>query len=1285
MSGNGESQTEELREELRSSLFGIKDQVDQIRGDQADNDLQTAERLTTLETQLNEIGFRVSLMENHSGLDESQVLLNEVRQWSQFCHNLGLEEAVEGSDILGQKLAEDRLLYWKEYVDSLGESPDPRLCFRALMLTTTMGLEASRLEGRTDREIELLDEIRQDLRERFVRALEQQPPEEKIRDEWVSSLRDRAVSVLADLVDMPPKIAAEQLRMVEKDVSWHLQHVEPTKGERNKILKKKARRLEIEWQERVLQKRMESTFGRAFVNWSERLLFFLTFLVLVLLLVEFLFEKTLSKVARDRLIYADTTICGMFLLEFFTKLAMVPKRLDWAWRHFLMDFLPAIPFGIIGLHAADPVRAGRLARLLRLPRFARYLRVARGLIRIIRVIGFMTRGLDRLARLYAPLLKFKVILYPNREERQKDRDESVRLNSLVRRLRGRLNERWQHLLVSSEPERRPAIALARLQPLEMALADGFDRLPIRFDKPQYLSNDRIAERLIYQLTCTTPEDVTLQLGENLTSRLARIIRILSKPPIRWLPIFRSCVPHVGVRTTDAEVMAETAKNLGKVLGKWHNRWFWWADLYGTVTPTQFIDRLGTTLVRSAIRPATRLTMFGLFFLVTEGLLSLVRMPLLADLRNFLLRYLGLPIVLLGAICGVVVGIGFWLQRLAQEATEYYEESVAAQFLHLTEVIRPRFMERDAKFLFDRVVLPERKIMNKPVDQKSQEHERKTFVCMTNSWLMGRYSSNQSKAAFDPMERVVLLYRDSLDGALLADSDTRTTSQLLGNPAIRRMRTWSRRFDRYDEKALQKLTLTRQKSLFGPYLWFYLLTRAVSLQTAQLLMDYNRNAIPLAELETATQEDRERFDKWLETGEFDPRFLPIERKEDQYEYVVTTAFTALHFLDDDPERDEEVRQRFGEAILSRLQRDRSLLIRRVFGTYPLHQRDQDDRVIDLESTYQAWLGGGRVFLLPVFLLGQGITALKHGFYWIIRCLKEMRSEGTNDANDAAEADFPTAVRKIDRMRGPIVEASTRLRSLLDPEYLGVPLPGHDHLTILGSDVVADCHLLNFQPEFREELQANRSRAECDMQRLSDLMEDGLLERVAEKVGVEPETFRTSEHIRASAVAYLADYLAVRRLLSAPEILHEVYRKAKLDDPLPMRPWLFFRLGWMFRTYCKRFNLRDRDARLAAWRATIHNVDDVADALQVWYRNRDDEGARKKGEAILADLLRHPARITETLVTLRGVQTLAVLDVVNYREHIYRLGNYAADNDVKEGVITAPSFPSEVENPVASETS
>ena len=59
--------------------------------------------------------------------------------------------------------------------------------------------------------------------------------------------------------------------------------------------------------------------------------------------------------------------------------------------------------------------------------------------------------------------------------------------------------------------------------------------------------------------------------------------------------------------------------------------------------------------------------------------------------------------------------------------------------------------------------------------------------------------------------------------------------------------------------------------------------------------------------------------------------------------------------------------------------------------------------------------------------------------------------------------------------------------------------------------------------------------------------------------------------------------------------------------------------------------------------------------------DAAEAARRGEERLRELLRHPGRLSGQLVTLRALSTLAMIDVLNYRTHVWRLGEYAADGD------------------------
>ena len=184
-------------------------------------------------------------------------------------------------------------------------------------------------------------------------------------------------------------------------------------------------------------------------------------------------------------------------------------------------------------------------------------------------------------------------------------------------------------------------------------------------------------------------------------------------------------------------------------------------------------------------------------------------------------------LILGSVCFFILGLGWWLQRMAREATEFYERSAQAQFLSLTEIIRSRYLERDAKLLCVRVLGPERKLML-PEEPASEESQVRQVLGRIHQSLVEAHLGSGNGGGWRGLDTVMLLYRDWLDGAILHDNDTRSTSQLLGSPAVRQVLSLSARIRPKDLKQLYALDLVRQKSLFGgPYIWFNFVARSIA--------------------------------------------------------------------------------------------------------------------------------------------------------------------------------------------------------------------------------------------------------------------------------------------------------------------------------------------------------------------------------------------------------------------------------------------------------------------------
>ncbi|MBW3543113.1 MAG: hypothetical protein KY476_22875, partial [Planctomycetes bacterium] len=709
---------------------------------------------------------------------------------------------------------------------------------------------------------------------------------------------------------------------------------------------------------------------------------------------------------------------------------------------------------------------------------------------------------------------------------------------------------------------------------------------------------------------------------------------------------------------------------------------------------QFVDRVGSMLVRSSFRPFYRLVLFGGLFLMTQLAIELTRSSLLNPVQQFLNRFVGPTVMVLGTICFFILVLGWWLKRIAREATEFYERSVEAQFLSLTEIVRGRHLRRDAQIVFDRVIRPEWELTGSRDGQALTEKASRFYNCVRQS-LVEAASADEDGAWLRGVETTLLLYRDWLDGGILTDNDTRTTSQLLGSPAVRQFLGNSRRIDRRQIKSLQTLDLVRQKSLFGgPYLWFNFIARSVAHSVANLLVDYNQYVIPLDELPHVSSDVRTAYDRWLAEGDgtaaepADDLALGVAERD-----YITTAFTALHFLDFDEARDRQVELRFGPRVLKRLRIDRSLMIRRIFGTYPMHDRPKEQRVVNLYALYRNWIAGGRAFLLPLYAFLAGWKFLWTLLVWVWRAVQQIRRPELRASNrDAARAHFFAAVRKIGRVRGPIVFASMRLRMMLDPEYLGLTLPtlspplpkgepggitsspplpkggpgGVAGFSTPTTDLESDLAFLDPPPDFLDEVERERNRAAGDMRRLEEALEQGLLRQAAEERGLAPDALSTPEHIRAAAVVWLGDYRGVRSHLAAEAVLAEVSRRAAGQPLLPGR-WLPRpRLKRSFRRWWAANGFGEKAAAKAAWRAVLNNVGGSRTALVAL--DRHGTNVADVGRQMLGEILLHPGRITEQLVTLRAIQTLAVLDVLNYREHIYHLGRYADMGDEPGELLT-----------------
>ena len=172
----------------------------------------------------------------------------------------------------------------------------------------------------------------------------------------------------------------------------------------------------------------------------------------------------------------------------------------------------------------------------------------------------------------------------------------------------------------------------------------------------------------------------------------------------------------------------------------------------------------------------------------------------------------------------------------------------------------------------------------------------------------------------------------------------------------------------------------------------------------------------------------------------------------------------------------------------------------------------------------------------------------------------------------------------------------------------------------------------------------------------------------------------EALRAAAIAYTIDYRGLRSKFSGLEELESVFEKV-LDRPAGLRAVrgsrrlkaqfmrLFRRRGLLRRDPLwgafsqvlswSRFASEGRRGRRWMWESVFLDYQGIRKVVERLGSASDPQMAQQQGEESLQRVLRMPHEWTEQLVSLRMVQTMAVLDLRNYRKLVHDLGGYGED--------------------------
>lgn len=1077
-------------------------------------------------------------------------------------------------------------------------------------------------------------------------------------------LQDTAGEALTFLEDSDLPEAVRTLQAIERDLDDCLATAREDKTpEMRRIAAGLRRRRGVvagELQERRLGLRMERLFGRSFLAALERLMLILLIAFMVLLAAEgplLRYEASIHGVfelppghshIEPVLAGIDLAICAVFLSEFILRFSLARRKWLYIRRNWLTGLVPALPWGFaaysmhrFALAAETEWLVGlRFLRYLRLPQMARWLRIARPVLRIGRLAAFTIRASDRLVRQMAPLLNFNVVLFERAAVAVEEPIHQSRLATLRERFHYRAGELLRELPFD---ERRQLVA-RRISDLEAMLSrPQTDSWEPPCGESDEAGRELPLEQVIARLLAATPAVISDRIGRHVATSVARWCRAFDLFGVRRLPVVRDLV--AASRMADPyETTALVANRIGMLLEQALDRVYWLADLYGTVTAPQLVDSIGEYMVKSTERPARRLVLLGMAFLLVSYLLEpLLLVP--SWMSEGVQRLIGTPLIVLGVLCLLPLLVGHWFRRIAGEASDFYGRVAEAQFLGATKVLKKRLALGHRAILEHRVLAAEA------------------------AWLGADTEAFQSAC-----EAVDRLWKDYLDGAPFHHTDIRLSNQLLGNLALVSLRATRLPYDRHRQARLRRLDLAGAKfSLRGPYLWFRFISRSLAHQTAKLVVNYNAYAIPIARAATASDEEVRRYSAWLgRRMQRPPRELnwPVEFRSrleampvqgcraglDELRGFQGNEFTAIHFLSADPDLDRETRQRFGDLLADLMRRDRIDNVRRVFRTYPFHRWDADRRVFNFLTFYSRHLWGGRVLLLPLKLVIWSAIAVVRTVGLLAGFVRDVLHPHISDVSALEDPDpFAVAVRKVHRMRKPLVLECLRMRAEIDPEYLGCEIEDRPEVASRSPVVpieedlaAAGVHAGAFR-EFRE-LAASRRRQIADFQFWR------------QRLGLDAVC---GEAARATTIAWLIDYRGIRGDLEALAIVEQAMGEARSSDrPLPRgsawRPAALLCRWW--NAVCINQVLEQPHAvRLEPEHRTRFRhlvtlrrgplLQAVKRLAMVGARSPVDEPRR-----MLHEIARDPATWSRQLLVLRAVQTLSMLDLWTYRDLVAELGEY-----------------------------
>jgi len=1092
------------------------------------------------------------------------------------------------------------------------------------------------------------DRVRQDQQKRLA-GLE-------VGDAIEVEARERFATIIADEEELD---LAHRIHLM-RETAWVMTRLYECSG-RN-AFRKLSRRLFRAAGDRQLALRMERVLTRRGVSILENTSLLLLMVVFVLLAIQGVMALELDSNPEmlRKIILIDGSVCLFFIAEFTFKLALAPHRLSWFLRNVLVDLLPATPAAILllapipGTEEVANAAALRILRFFRVVIVARYIHMLRPLVSFFRLLLFLIRGLDSVVKRFRPLLNRNFYFFEGGVVRRPKADGATdgRRHVLFQAIR-----REHVLLTDTDIMAAGPTVIARATALRERLTTAPDLVP-RVTAQREDSRDIPVEHAIDRLHTLRPEELNLIMPRPDLLALDRVVRIINAPLVRSLPFIRR-VRSPRMRTTPESRVADLGRRIADQLELWRGRILFFADLQGIVTGPQILDRIATAMVKASQRPAVRLLLFGALFWLFRILLREERV-----MGQFLKRLVATPLVVIGGLCLMILVLGRWLKRLAGEASEQLRRTSEAHFINLLELLKTRTRGGDMAFLAKRIFRWEMDHWEAALALNRQVQE-----ATSGSAAEG---PEPGPPIQEDINRVALLYLHFLDGAILHESDIKTTEQLLANLSLENIRSHHLRFTARDRKRVRRLSLEGGSIFSGPYLWFRFITESIALETAKRITEYNRHCLSLQQRRVASDDDVRQMQRWLQQREAETEGRILEKVTPPGEGSVfrTTEFNALNFLSLDPRRDAQIEKIFGPEVLSVLRKDRRNMIREIFGTKPLHELPRSKRTVNFFAFYQRRLSRGRILLLPALFAMLMVRFVLMVCSTTTKIVREiLRPESSKVRRQRSHASFAVALRKIHRMKAPGLLEAMQMRTAFDPAYCGAPPTWSFGKGVEDPpELERDMDFLQMREREREALRALAAINRRHVEQLHRMVRRFDFDVLA---GVDSETERRLGE-RAVTIAYMANREGMRSLFRAERWLEsELPRLESPQTRIPVSRLALF-VSWCrrgFRRHPTDIFIRtripqrrvSRRGRRNLRRAYRRDLDGARGVVEAWLSLPVGVSPGERARDLALRFFRAHGEVSRELVALRAVQTLSVLDIRNYREAVFQLGGFEDDGE------------------------